>query len=247
MYPEDRVLVAVINRERDLAIAQREHWYRIPIQQAPDGVYAEYVAFFLSGAFKEQNGGVHYYARRTGVELARRRDLLPDEASHPRAGCLYHKLQFGELRRKEPPILNPTRRSVAFIFTTWDRFCAARTLADLYSDADQFVDRVFHALQQAGLRPQRIWEASRPASAGGAELRLPCADGAVVASTAPADDALLLKVDSSPDAIKAGVASVLDAVRARGGPATRQVRRGSASKGSPPQTSPEPSEPRPEG
>lgn len=247
MYPEDRVLVAVINREHDLVIAQREHWYRVPVQQAPSGVHAEYIAFFLSRAFKEQNGGVHYYARRTGVELARRRDLLPDEASHPRADCLYHKLQFGELRRKEPPILNPTRRSIAFIFTTWDRFCAARILADLYSDADQFVDRVFHALQQAGLRPERTWEASRPAGASGAELRLPCADGAVVASTAPAGDALLLTVGGSPDAVQTGVASVLEAVRARGGPVAGRMRRSSASKGNPLQTCSEPGEPRLEG
>lgn len=247
MYPEDRVLVAVINRERDLAIAQREHWYRVPVQQAPNGVYAEYIAFFLSRAFKEQNGGVRYYARRTGVELARRRDLLPDEASHPRADGLYHKLQFGELRRKEPPILNPTRRSVAFIFTTWDRFCAARTLADLYSDADQFVDRVYHALQQAGLRLERTWEASRPAGTGGAELRLPCARGTVIASTSPSAGALPLAVGGSPDAVKAGVASVLDAVRAQGGPVTARARRGRASKGSPPQEIAEPNEPRPEG
>lgn len=240
------MLVAVINRERDLAIAQREHWYRVPVQQAPNGVYAEYIAFFLSRTFKEQNGGVHYYARRTGVELARRRDLLPDEASHPRADCLYHKLQFGELRRKEPPILNPTRRGVAFIFTTWDRFCVARTLADLYSDADQFVDRVYHALLQAGLRPERIWEASRLAGTGGAELRLPCARGIVIASTAPSGDALSLAVGGSSEAVEAGVVSVLDAARAQGGPVTQQPRR-RAPKGVPPRSLPEPNEPRSEG
>ena len=81
MYPEDRVLVAVINRARDLDCARHEHWYRVPYLQAPTGIYAEYVAFFLSRAFKEQNGGIHYYARRTGVELVRRRDLLPADRS----------------------------------------------------------------------------------------------------------------------------------------------------------------------
>jgi len=218
VYPEDRVLVGVINRRRDLEAAQREHWYRVPYQQAPNGVYAEYVAFYLSRAFNDQNGGIHYYARRTGVELARRRDLLPAEASHPRADCWYHKLQFGEVRRKEPPILNPTRRGIAFIFTTWDRFCAARTLADLYSDADQFVDRVCHALQQAGLRPERVWEASRPGGTGGAELRLACAQGTVVASTTPSDAEIPLAVADSPQALEHSVRSVLAAVKDRGGP-----------------------------
>lgn len=217
MYPEDRVLVAVINRARDLDCARHEHWYRVPYLQAPNGIYAEYIAFFLSRAFKEQNGGIHYYARRTGVELVRRRDLLPAEADHPRADCWYHKLQLGELRPKVPPILNPTKRRVAFIFTTWDRFCAARTLADLYSEADQFVDRVFHALRQSGLKPERIWEASRRGHAG-AELRLACQSGMVVASTAPVGDAVSLPVDDTPQAVREGVAAVLAAVRERGGP-----------------------------
>lgn len=218
MYPEDRVLVGVINRVSDLERVRHEHWYRVPCQQAPNGIYAEYVAFFLSRAFKTQNGGVHYYARRTGVELVRRRDLLPDEPDHPRADCWYHKLQLGELRVKEPPILNPTRRRVAFIYTTWDRFCAARELADLYSDADQFVDRVFHALRQTGLQPQRIWEASRRDGAGGAELRLRCQSGTVIASTAPEPDAIALEVDDSSHAVTHGVSAVLAAVKERGGP-----------------------------
>lgn len=218
MYPEDRVLVAVINRLRDLECARHEHWYRVPYQQAPNGIYAEYVAFFLSRAFKAQNGGIHYYARRTGVELVRRRDLLPNEPDHPRADGLYHKLQLGELRVKDPPILNPTRRGVAFIYTTWDRFCAARTLADLYSEADEFVDRVFHALRQTGLQPERIWQASRRDGTGGAELRLACQSGTVIASTELTDEAVSLVVDSSPQAVREGVSAVLAAVKERGGP-----------------------------
>ena len=68
MFPEDRVLVGVINRKRDLAIAQAEGWYRIPQRRMPRGVNAEYVAFFLSRAFKEQNGGVYYYAEFKGLD-----------------------------------------------------------------------------------------------------------------------------------------------------------------------------------
>lgn len=219
MYPEDRVLVAVINRKRDLVYAQHEHWYRIPFQQAANGIYAEYVAFFLSRAFGEQNGGIHYYAQRTGLELVRRRDLLPGEPDHPRADCWYHKLQLGELRRKDPPILNPTRRRVAFIFTTWDRFCAARQVADLYSDADHFVDRVFHALRQSGLQAERIWDAAPTAGAGGAALWLDCQNGPVIASTVPGSSAAVaLDVSDAADAVRNGVERILDAVKAQGGP-----------------------------
>lgn len=218
MYPEDRVLVGVINRKRDFDMAQTQHWYRVPQGQAAQGIYAEYVAFFFSRAFGELNGGIHYYARRTGLELVRRRDLLPDEPAHPRAEALYHKLQFGELRRKDPPILNADRRVVAFIHTTWDRFSQARDLAGLYSDADAFVDRVFHALERQGVRAERRWETASRSGSTGATLVIRCADGMVVASTGPRHDrAIALPVSEGPGALQETVAAILDAVRKRGG------------------------------
>lgn len=219
MYPEDRVLVGVISRKRDLDKAQREHWYRVPQGQAPKGIHAEYVAFFLSRAFKEQNGGIYYYARRTGIELVRRRDLLPKEAGHPRADALYHKLQLGELQRKDPPILNPARRSFAFIYTTWDRFSEARVIADLYSTADHFVDRVFHALEGEGVHAERVWESSKMSDDGGAQIRVVCEEGTVIASTSPRGEHVIpLTVSDAPEAVRRGVDAILEAIRQHGGP-----------------------------
>ena len=219
MYPEDRVLVGVINRKRDFEKAQSEHWYRVPQGQAPKGIHAEYIAFFFSRAFKQLNGGIHYYARRTGIELVRRRDLLPAEADHPRADEWYHKLQLGDIRRIDPPILNPTRRPVSFIYTTWDRLVRARVVADLYSEADEFVDRVFHALEETGVRPERSWEAARDSDDGGAQIRILCEDGLVIASTAAqAEHVIPLAVADSPEAVQASVQTILQAIQASGGP-----------------------------
>jgi hypothetical protein len=224
VFPEDRVLVGVINRKRDLDKALHEHWYRIPQPGAPQGIHAEYIAFFLSRAFKELNGGIHYYARRTGIELVRRRDLLPDEANHSRADDLYHKLQFGEMRRKDPPVLNPTKRPIVFIYTTWDRFEQARVIADLYSDADHFVDRVFHALEPKIKREggvlQRVWEAERTSDDGGAQLRVECEDGTVIASTAARSEHVipLHVINSDPQAVRYSVETLLEAIRQHGGP-----------------------------
>jgi hypothetical protein len=217
VYPEDRVLVGVINRKRDFEKVQREHWYRVPQHRASKGVHAEYVAFFFSRAFKELNGAIHYYARRTGVELVRRRDLLPDEPDHPRADALYHKLQLGELRQKDPPIRNADRRVVTFIYTTWDRFEAAETLADLYSESDQFVDRLFHALEQSGVRSERVWDAERGEGAG---LRVVCEDGIIIASTQPRDEHVipLPSDDFSDQALARSFEAVLAAIKAHGGP-----------------------------
>lgn len=213
MYPEDRVLVGVIKRKRDFEKLQTEHWYRVPQGRAGQGIYAEYIAFFFSRAFGELNGGIHYYARRTGIELVRRCDLLPEEVSHPRAHALYHKLQIGELRRKDPPVLNAGRRVVSFIHTTWDRFVAARDLADLYSEADGFVDRVFYALARQGIRAERI---SLGEGLSGPQLRIPCREGTVLASTAPLEGEYVLL--PTPEALEEGVGMILEAVRQRGGP-----------------------------
>lgn len=219
MYPEDRVLVGVINRKRDLKKAQVEHWYRVPQGRASQGIYAEYVAFFLSRSFGEMNGAVHYYARRTGLELVRRVDLLPDEPTHPRAQAIYHKLQLGELRRKEPPIVNADRRVVTFIHTTWDRFMCARTLADLYSEADEFVDRVFHALERRGVKAERTWETDRRDAETGAQLRIECQDGTVIASTLPENEQVIpLPVKGTPDAFQTSLETILDSIRQHGGP-----------------------------
>lgn len=218
MYPEDRVMVAVLNRQRDFRAARDEHWYRIPQARAPRNVEVEYLAFYLSHTFKELNGSIAYFARRTGHELVRRRDLLPDEANHERAYELYYKMQLGELQPKQPPILNPTRRPIAFLFTTWDRFVAARSIADLYSTADWFVERVAQALRRSGIQAERRWEAEDPAQRI-AELRIRCDQGVAIASTGEArTGALNLTPGDDENAVNAAARAIQAAVQALGGP-----------------------------
>ncbi len=146
MYADDRVLVGVLKRKKDFEIARQQNWYRIPQCQLPRGLNAEYIAFFLSGKpFRQHSGTIAYFARVTGLELARRRDLLPDEKK--RADALYYKVQFRRLIEKDPPIENLRARSISFIRTTWDRFINAETIPELYSAADFYVGRVYHALR----------------------------------------------------------------------------------------------------
>lgn len=213
MYPEDRVLVGVINRAADLNTARHAHWYRIPQDKMPQGIHAEYLAFFLSRAFGDQNGAVHYYARRTGHELARRRDLLPEQANHPRADRLYYKVQLGELREKVPPVVNTDRRPVSFIYTTWDRFVAARQIQDLYSTADAFVDRLHYAFRSAGIVAERIWEAEQVSDDGGAQLCVPCAQGTLIATTATQHEPDRLHLVATTDVKE--IARIIAEVRTR--------------------------------
>ena len=70
MFADDRVLIGVVKRAKDLAIARQQGWYRIPEGQLPRGLNAEYIAFFLSGKpFMERSGSVAYFARVTGLEF----------------------------------------------------------------------------------------------------------------------------------------------------------------------------------
>ncbi|PJF27777.1 MAG: hypothetical protein CUN53_02770 [Phototrophicales bacterium] len=138
MDADDRVLVGVIRRKRDVQIAASERWYRIPYAWMPDGIDVEVLAFFHAGA-------VRWYALMRGVELAYRRDLLPDEPDHPRAGEMYYRVALGGWIERTPPIPNDGRR-FAFIRTTWDRFAAAQSIADLTRSSGGFVNRAEVAL-----------------------------------------------------------------------------------------------------
>jgi hypothetical protein len=210
----------VINTKRDFELARREHWYRIPRDTAPRTIDVEYLAFFLSGPFKEQNHAIYYYAARTGHELVRRRDLLPDQPDHKRADKLYYKMQIGELQVKTPPITNPTHRSFAFIMTTWDRFVNARHIADLYSKADWFVERVTKALHEIGIMPDRRWQDEDPAQRV-AELRIACHKGLVTATTglAAVENVIQLSPGDSDSDVNAAAEAIRAAVEAMGGPA----------------------------
>lgn len=134
MFDDDVVLIGVINRSKDLEIAKSQHWYRIPMSQFPDGIFAKYIGFFLSRAFGKQNGAIHYYTEIHGVELVYRSWLLPDELNHPRADEMYLKLSLGNLINKTPPIINQNKRSVSFLQSSWGNFITAKVLNELKLD-----------------------------------------------------------------------------------------------------------------
>lgn len=185
MYPDDRVLVGVINRKRDLQFLLDENWYRIPRDKLPRGVYTEYIAFFLSGSAAKGRStpGIHYYAERSGVELLYRRDIVPRESQHSRANDVYYKVSLKNITARIPPIVNATRRRLSFVHTTWDRFIHARQILDLYSTSDYYVDRIYHALRDARFRPERYWSTEYRETGYAPQVRILCENGTVVAST----------------------------------------------------------------
>jgi hypothetical protein len=216
MYPEDRVLVGIVPNPHDFEIAREQHWYRVPLRHAPKGIHAEYVAFYFTKAFGEElQWAIHFYARRTGHELVRRIDLLPDEPGHPYAQERYYKLQLGPIHQKEPPIVSARWRRVTFIHTTWDRFVAAREINDLFSTDDIFVDRIYHTLKERGIAPKRDVRVREGRAEYTVDILIPCRDGAVMLTTGQEcpPDALTLVGDERRD-----MTAIESEIARRGGP-----------------------------
>lgn len=140
MEPDDeaRVLVAVITRPHDLHLARTAHWYRIPVARAPAQLAAEYLAFYQTAAFGEERWSVRYYAEILRYRLARRGELLPDEATHPRANEQYYMLELGPMQTLPLPIPAARLRRVTFIATTFGQLRRAQDVRDLWHpDEDQ--------------------------------------------------------------------------------------------------------------
>ena len=144
---QDLVLVAILNRPRDLEIARTLGWYRIPLGTAPRTVRVDWLAFYLPSAFGEQRWSVRYLAEVRGIELLTRRELLYLEADHPRAAHPYYKLQLGPLMELEPPIPSRSWRRFSFLYTTGDRLYRAADLTELRVPASRAREQLWRMLR----------------------------------------------------------------------------------------------------
>ncbi|OGO04864.1 MAG: hypothetical protein A2Y73_08280 [Chloroflexi bacterium RBG_13_56_8] len=133
-YPlhEERVLVAVVPNPRDWELVRSQHWYRVPLARAPKRIGAEYLAFYHPKCFEDLRWSIRYYAPIQRYRIVRRRDLLPQEADHPRADALYYKIEIGPLNALPHPILSHKLRRITFLLTTLPRLLSAREINDLW-------------------------------------------------------------------------------------------------------------------
>ena len=148
------VLVAVLNNETDLRRAAEEGWYRIPQRRAPRRIGADYLAFYLTAGCGQAEIAhtVTYYAPVRRYQLMERRDLLPQESDHPRAGEYYYRIEIGPLQRLEHPVPARSYRRLTFIHTTLDRLLAAADVLDLFRHDDPF-EVLWGALREHRLHP----------------------------------------------------------------------------------------------
>lgn len=136
--PTALVLVAVMTSPRDLEIARLLGWYRIPLRRAPKVVDVDYLAFYQTSSFPDnEKGKISYLAKVRGHELTTRGELIKDEKDHPRAAEEYYKIQIGPLIKLPRPITASNWKRVTFLYTTGKSLMEAVTLNDLVIHNDE--------------------------------------------------------------------------------------------------------------
>ncbi len=148
------VLVVVLNNSTDFERAAHHGWYRIPQRKAPRRIGADFLAFYQTGAFRNQPEAqtISYVAATRRYRLMLRRDLLPDEPDHPRANDYYYRIDIGPLERLERPVPATSFRRLTFIHTTMAQLLTAGDVKELFRTDDPF-DRLWSALREHNLRP----------------------------------------------------------------------------------------------
>lgn len=154
--PAERVLVAVMNNARDLAIAREQGWYRIPVRSAPRVMDFGWLAFYQTKVFREEGWAIHYWAPVRGKSVVKRRDLLPEEADHPRADQDYYRLELGELQRLPQSIISRRGRLIVFIPTTLAKFQRAEEINDLFHESP-LEDELWEGFKQERIEAERQW------------------------------------------------------------------------------------------
>lgn len=104
----------------------------MPVRHAPRLLAADYLALYQTGAFGAERWAVCYIAAVQQVRIALRRELLPEEDAHPRAGERYYCFQIGPLEALQVPVPSRRLRRITFIATTYGQLLCARDVAELW-------------------------------------------------------------------------------------------------------------------
>ncbi len=176
IYPDDRVLVAIMNNKKDWQRVLDEGWYRIPVKHAPEGTpHFDWIGFYQTKAFGSDKWAIHYYAHVEGHELLPRKALIPSEPDHRRAKHWYYKLELGPLQHKLPPVISHHWRRITFIVTTGDRFEAAEEINDLF-EHESPAGRLYVTLREEGFHPERDWPLREQGETYRVDLAMPLGD-----------------------------------------------------------------------
>ena len=150
MEAQEIIFIALLPKPADLERAQ-EGWYRVPVAHAPDALAsARALAFYQPASFGKGRWQVAWWGEVTRVETKLRRELLPDEPNHRRAGDPYLCFHLAPLQPVEPPKRAAKGRRLLFVPTTWGAFEAAESLDELVAHPPRPIadDPLYEMIQQ---------------------------------------------------------------------------------------------------
>lgn len=155
--PRGEVLVALLKEKSDFAILRDEGWYRIPVTSAPKRWPPRWLAFYQPRCFKEDAFRVQYYGEVDYIRVLPRHELFPNEFPSERSDQLYYKLSLKSLERREQPIVSLRGRRLIFVSTTWEKFCLAEQINDLF-DESPLENILWLQLKKLDIMAERQWE-----------------------------------------------------------------------------------------
>jgi very-short-patch-repair endonuclease len=178
-FPKPDTLVAIITKPSDFHIARQQHWYRIPLRSKPKTLpTTRWLAFYHTAAFRDLRWAIHFVAPIEGIKEVARRDLLPDEADHPRASERYLRLEIGELRPLARSVPSARLRRIVFIPTTLAKLNTADEINDLFHESP-LEDQLWTALRRASILAERQLYVSEKRTSYCLDFAITCARGNV--------------------------------------------------------------------
>lgn len=158
MGSRGEVLVAIMNNQRDFAVARDEHWYRIPVSSAKRWLSTcwppQWLALYQTKVFQREAHAVTYYARVRIIHQVARWQLFHDQLRDAKGMQLYYQLVLDPLQRLPAPIFSRRLRRIVFIPTTWQKFTGALEINDLF-DESPLEDRLWAVFKQWRILAER--------------------------------------------------------------------------------------------
>lgn len=157
-YPQNNVLVALMNNKKDFLIAQEKGWYRIPVKSAPKNIREEipvkYLAFYQTKIFGVEKFTIKWYAEIKNIAKVFRKDLFQDEPQNSKSNKEYYKIEFDKLLQLKQPIVSKKGRRILFIPTTEQKFFGATEINYLFNDSP-IEDKFWEALVDHNIEAER--------------------------------------------------------------------------------------------
>ena len=149
-------LVGIVPRENLWNVIQKEGWYHIPVEAAPNNITSvEYIAFYFPEIFGVgRRYKVNYYANVQKINIVKRIQLFPNELEHKRVQKDYYQFHIGEIKELPKPIPSRKLRHIIHIPTTYQKLFSAKEINDLY-DTSPIEDKMHQAMKESKIEAER--------------------------------------------------------------------------------------------